>query len=126
MRRSVVIVVVTAVITLGVGAGIVGQTTQSHVPIPKPVTNRLAFDNELVAVTKPRIVAASASFRCGSDVYTVSTGTNGGNCVVHKNADGSVASIVCTDGANAASASCNDKSVGSCDGTVGAGGCAIK
>jgi hypothetical protein len=118
---GITIVTVSAVI---MASSLIGQTVR---PLATDfITNRVELNSEIVTVSKPRLVAASISLRCGGDIYQVSTGTNGGQCTVQKRADGSVQSITCTDGANAASASCTDKGVGACDGAFGAGGCTIK
>jgi hypothetical protein len=87
-----------------------------------PTTN----SGDFVTVFKPNIVAASASLRCGGDIYKVSTGTSTGHCVTTKNPDGIVASITCSDQGGSASASCSEKGVGACDGSSGAGACDIR
>lgn len=71
----------------------------------------------------PGVVYASISVRCGSDVYTISTGTNGGKC---QTTEGPAASgAQCTHGGNGATMTCTG-GVGKCIETEGSGSCGIK
>jgi len=91
-----------------------------------PIGSRLVVDGGLLIGTAPRIVAASSSLKCGTDVYKVSTGTATGTCTSVKENDGHVSKVTCTDGAgSSAGASCTGNGIGSCDGTTGTGGCEI-
>ncbi len=57
--------------------------------------------------TPIKMSKASIKLECGSKSYTLSTGTGGGSCSVHKTDDGNVG--VCNDGnGGQAGASCKD------------------
>lgn len=71
----------------------------------------------------PGVVYASISVRCGDDVYTVSTGSNGGKCETTEGPAGTGAH--CTDGNNGATMTCKS-GVGKCIESEGRGSCTIK
>jgi hypothetical protein len=80
------------------------------------------FAGRLPPVVRPSgpslsVMPASVAFKCGDGtIYTVSTGTQNGECTAHK------AGAACTDGDNVANANCTD----GCTRTKGAGSCTIK
>jgi hypothetical protein len=67
------------------------------------------------------VVFATTSVKCGSTVYTVSTGTKGGGCSVGAGTSGQTDSANCEDGNNKASANC----VAGCGTSAGSGSCTI-
>lgn len=76
----------------------------------------------------PTVVFASTDVNCkGGGTFSISTGTDGGNCIVSNDASGNVTGGSCTDGGNKSSVTCGrNGGEGACDGTSGKGGCQTK
>jgi hypothetical protein len=108
-----------AVLTIdrGVGKG------QVQIKCADADTTRQCVEATLPVISSGQdtVVFATVSIKCGSTVYTVSTGTKGGGCSVGSAPNGPTDSVNCEDGGNKASANC----VGGCGTAGGSGSCTI-
>ena len=104
------LVAVVAIVALSVGGFLLGDRT----PTPPP--------------SGPNVVFASTDVNCKSgSTFSISTGTDGGNCNVLTDASGNVTGGSCNDGGNKSSVTCGrNGGVGACDSTSGKGGCQSK
>lgn len=84
-------------------------------------TDAVPFGSQIVGViSRPRPPQfATTDVKCGADTYTISTGTDGGNCTVNPPGSGGGGGGSCTDGDNGAVVSCDT----GCSSSSGAGSC---
>ena len=68
---------------------------------------------------RPRTSRTNLDVNCGSEKYTISTGTEGGNCSVTAPGSGGGGGGICADGNNGASVSCDT----GCVSSSGSGSC---